>query len=121
MAQADQDMTRMPRLWRFRGIGTAIVGALDHPELTPWQYRQFAVTILYIPVWFGRFYAVRRSFSAGGWLVRDSATGADIVARYGRGAYWRFKLGVLLTPLIALSVFAALLGRSIWLKAHPPL
>jgi hypothetical protein len=120
MAQDQLGEARLPRLWQFRGIGTSMVGRLDHPDLAPWHYRQFAVTVFYIPVWLGRFYAVQRSHKAGAWMVRDSLSGAEMVARYGRKAYWRFKLGVMVIPLIAFAVFAALLARSLWLKAHPP-
>jgi hypothetical protein len=118
MLQDQPSAARAPRLWTIRGIGTAIIGHLEHPDGPPWCYKQFAVTFFYIPVWLGRYYPVRRSHKGGGWIYGAPVTGAEIVARCGRGAYWRFKLGVLVLPLIALSVFAWLLLREVTWK-HP--
>jgi hypothetical protein len=96
-----------------------MVGRFDHPDIAPGCLRQFAVTVFYIPIWFGRFYAVKPGRKGDVTLFAGPFTGAEMVSRYGLGAYWRFKLGVAVVPLIALAVFAALLARSMWMRAHP--
>jgi hypothetical protein len=118
VAKHREAAARAPRLWQFRGIGTALVGRLDHPDVAPGCYRQFAVTVFYMPIWFGRFYAVKTDYRAGGMRFAGPLTGGEIVGRYGRTAYWRFKLGVIAFPLIALSACAALIARSAWIHAH---
>ncbi len=106
-------------MWSVRGIGTAVVGHLEHPDGPPWCYKQFAVTIFCVPVWLGRFYPVRKSFKGGGLIFGAPVTGREVMERCGRKAYWRFKLGVLVLPLIALAVFASLLGRAAWWRNAP--
>jgi hypothetical protein len=92
------------QMFRLNGIGTTVMGALRDPSISPWYFKQYAFTVLLIPIWMGRFYLVkdtkkRRTWRFAGWL-----SGAEIIKRYGAGAYWGFKLRALAFPVIVWGV-----------------
>jgi hypothetical protein len=108
------------RLWRLNGVGTTLIGRLDHRQSSPWYYKQFAFTIFFVPVYLGRFYAVQRAKKFRGWKVAGWLSDAEMAARVGKRAYWWFKTQALLAPCLMLIFFAALFAFAIWSDEHPP-
>ena len=100
------------KLWRLNGIGTTLVGRLDDPEIAPYYYKQFAFTVFFFPVYFGRFYVVQRSRKIRGWQVAGWLSGAEIDELYGAKANLLFKLRALAIPIALLIPFSILMVQA---------
>jgi hypothetical protein len=91
-------------LFRFNGFGARLVGRLEVPELAPWVLKQYAVTVCFIPIYLGRFYAVQPGPQFGSWSVAGWLSDKEAAARVGRRAYWLFKLRVFALPLLVIAL-----------------
>jgi hypothetical protein len=80
-----------PPLKRVNGFGLIMGGVNRHPELGPWFLKQLVITGAFIPVAFGHIYLVRPGEAGRSWYFGGRMTGAELVRRYGWGAYFRLK------------------------------
>jgi hypothetical protein len=102
----------LPKLRRVNGFGTTVAGRFDDPSIRPWYLKQFVVTLLFVPVFFGPIYAVQPGRDHTEWRFGASTSGSAFIRAYGWRAYWQFKGTVLLETIffgVALMTILALL------------
>ena len=95
-------------LFRFNGIGTALVGGHKDPAVAPWYFKRFAYTVLFIPIYLGRYYAVQRARRTVGWKVAGWISPKEFRQRYGLAADLAFTGRVMALPLIILAAFVVI-------------
>jgi hypothetical protein len=83
-------ITSPPVLRTMNGIGGRIVGSYGEPAIPGHYYKQFAITFLFVPIFFGHIYLVSNAKS--GWYFKGYISGADFIERFGWKAYSQFKL-----------------------------
>lgn len=103
-----------PSLVRINGFGPALYGRFSDPAMAPVYYKQWVFTLLLVPVWFGRIYAVQSEGFGRGWLMHGWISGREFAARYGAWAYWRFRATQFALPVVMFLAFAALIA---WIVA----
>ncbi len=114
-----KSVPKPPALKTFRGIGGRLVGSFPEPAVPGSYYKQFVVTVLYIPVFFGHVYLVEDDEAKKmSWKFLGHLEGDGFVARFGWPAYLKFKASSLLDSSLMFLGLAALLVAVSYVRAH---
>ena len=104
-----------PSLRSINGIGGRVVGYHREPLVTDGYYKQFVMTILFMPVFFGHIYLVRDA-KPQGWYFLGRIEGRAFVSRFGWKRYFIFKFSALLESAAYLAIFVVAVLFAVWVR-----
>ena len=99
-------ISKPPILRTVNGIGGRVVGTWIEPQIPGHYYKQFAITFLFVPVFFGHIYLVSNAVKSG-WYFRGYISGAEFIDRFGWASYAKFKLSGAMESGLFLAAFVA--------------
>ncbi|NEX93607.1 hypothetical protein [Caulobacter sp. 17J65-9] len=101
---AIQPVGLIPTMRRVNGFGTTIAGRFDDPAMSPWYFKQYVFTALFVPILFGAIYAVQPGKHSNEWRFGGRVSGREFLRAYGWRAYWMLK-GTVVLETVAFGLF----------------
>jgi hypothetical protein len=99
-----------PVLKTVKGFGSRLVGSFPEPATPGSYYKQFVLTVLYVPIFFGHIYLVEDvDQQKSTWRFLGRLQGDQFISRFGWTSYFRFKGSSLVESALMFLGIAALL------------